>query len=75
MLAALPRPAAIGMPDGLGLAVSRKILREHGGDVVVQSQPGVGSKFILRLPIKSPLSQDPGVTAGETALLPPPEAN
>jgi signal transduction histidine kinase/pSer/pThr/pTyr-binding forkhead associated (FHA) protein len=56
---------------GLGLAVSRKILREHGGDILVQSQVGVGSKFVLMLPIKSPLSQDPGITAGETAILPP----
>ena len=55
---------------GLGLAVSRKILREHGGDIVIQSQVGVGSKFTLRLPIKSPLSQDPGTTGGETALFP-----
>jgi signal transduction histidine kinase/pSer/pThr/pTyr-binding forkhead associated (FHA) protein len=43
---------------GLGLAVSRKILREHGGDILLQSQPGKGSKFILRLPLKSPLSND-----------------
>jgi signal transduction histidine kinase len=43
---------------GLGLAVSRKILREHGGDIVVQSQPGKGSKFILRLPQRSPLGGD-----------------
>ncbi len=35
---------------GLGLAVSRKILREHGGDLLVQTQPGKGSRFILRLP-------------------------
>jgi signal transduction histidine kinase len=55
---------------GLGLAVSRKILREHGGDILVQSQVGVGSKFIFMLPVKSPL-QDPSTTAGETALLPP----
>ena len=43
---------------GLGLAVSRKILREHGGDILVQSQPGKASKFTLRLPIKSPLSPE-----------------
>ena len=45
---------------GLGLAVSRKILREHGGDILVQSQPGKGSKFVLRLPVKSPLQQESG---------------
>lgn len=43
---------------GLGLAVSRKILREHGGDILVQSQAGKGTRMILRLPLKSPLSQE-----------------
>jgi signal transduction histidine kinase len=43
---------------GLGLAVSRKIIREHAGDIVVQSQPDKGSRFTVRLPIKSPLSAD-----------------
>lgn len=43
---------------GLGLAVSRKILREHGGDIFVESTAGQGSRFILRLPLKSPLSSD-----------------
>ena len=38
---------------GLGLPVSRKILREHGGDIVVQSVPEKGSKFSLRIPMKS----------------------
>ncbi|MCI0456190.1 MAG: ATP-binding protein [Gemmataceae bacterium] len=56
---------------GLGLAVSRKILREHGGDILVQSQVGKGSKFILRLPIKSPLSIDLGSSAADLPLLPP----
>jgi signal transduction histidine kinase len=38
---------------GLGLAVSRKTLREHGGDIVVQNQPGGGSVFVMRLPLRS----------------------
>jgi len=47
---------------GLGLAVSRQILREHGGDILAQSQVGKGSRFVLRLPIRSPVSQDSMVT-------------
>jgi signal transduction histidine kinase len=43
---------------GLGLPVSRKILREHGGDILVESTAGKGSRFILRLPLKSPLAQE-----------------
>ena len=36
---------------GLGLPVSRKILREHGGDVTATCEPGGGSRFVLRLPL------------------------
>jgi signal transduction histidine kinase len=61
---------------GLGLAVSRKILREHGGDIIVQSQQGKGSKFILRLPLRSPLTGDgTGTGTAMPALQEPPEAN
>jgi signal transduction histidine kinase len=35
------------------LPVSRKILREHGGDIIVQSVIDKGSKFTLRIPMKS----------------------
>jgi signal transduction histidine kinase len=35
---------------GLGLAISRKLARMMGGDVTVESAPGKGSVFTLRLP-------------------------
>jgi signal transduction histidine kinase/pSer/pThr/pTyr-binding forkhead associated (FHA) protein len=37
---------------GLGLPVTRKILREHDGDVIVESAPGLGSKFTMWIPIR-----------------------
>ena len=36
---------------GIGLPVSQKIIREHGGEIVVESQPGVGSTFTLEWPV------------------------
>jgi len=35
---------------GLGLTVSRKILREHGGDIAVASSSQTGSRFTLSFP-------------------------
>ncbi len=35
---------------GLGLPVSQKIIREHGGRIVVTSTPGQGSRFVIELP-------------------------
>jgi signal transduction histidine kinase len=55
---------------GLGLAVSRKIIREHGGDVLVQSQAGKQTTFSLRLPVKSPFGADPVGTGSELPAVP-----
>ena len=37
---------------GLGLAVSYKIIKEHGGNISVESEKGKGTKFTITLPKK-----------------------
>ena len=39
---------------GLGLSVSQKILHEHGGEIKVTSQKGMGSTFTLEIPAVMP---------------------
>ncbi len=42
---------------GLGLAVCRKIVEQHGGTLAAASPPGSGATFTLTFPLPSPLDQ------------------
>ncbi len=41
----------IGSGAGLGLAISRQIMKAHGGSIVAESADGMGTKFILEFPV------------------------
>jgi signal transduction histidine kinase len=42
---------AVGRGTGIGLAVCSQIIHAHGGSIAVQSHPGEGSTFTIRLPL------------------------
>lgn len=37
---------------GLGLAIAFRIVEEHHGTISVRSKPGVGTKFIIKIPVR-----------------------
>jgi signal transduction histidine kinase len=48
---------------GLGLAIVRQIAESHGGQVRLQSKVGVGSSFVIWLPVASDTSEPPSKPA------------
>jgi signal transduction histidine kinase len=39
--------------SGLGLSITRAIVEAHNGNIEVKSKPGVGTQFIINLPLIS----------------------
>ncbi|HLM42339.1 MAG TPA: HAMP domain-containing sensor histidine kinase, partial [Myxococcaceae bacterium] len=70
---------------GLGLAICQRIVKNHGGTLAVQSKPGEGATFIIRLPatpsepaqLPEPVALDgtpfPATRATEEGTAPPPK--
>jgi signal transduction histidine kinase len=47
----------VGQGTGMGLAISYKIVQQHGGRILVDTEPGAGTVFSILLPVQ-PMEQD-----------------
>jgi signal transduction histidine kinase len=54
-----------GRGAGLGLAISREIVRAHGGEIRVESSPGAGTRFVVNLPASPPDTGSPSRSTKE----------
>jgi signal transduction histidine kinase len=59
-----------GTGTGLGLFISDRIATAHGGTIDLESKPGEGTRFVVRLPRKKPAQSEPAEsTAAEMEAL------
>lgn len=56
--------ASITPHGGLGLAIARRIVQLHGGDLRISSRPGVGTEVKFDLPLAARPNGRPGATLG-----------
>jgi signal transduction histidine kinase len=50
----------VGKGTGLGLSISHGIVERHGGSMTVDSAPGAGARFTIRLPLEPPRELESG---------------
>lgn len=59
----------IGVGTGVGLAFSHRIITSHGGTLTLQSAPGNGATFIIRLKAVAPAANSASTTCEKPATL------
>ena len=42
---------AVGVGTGLGLSISYQIVKKHGGEIAIESEPGKGTTFTITIPV------------------------
>lgn len=61
-------PASAATPEALGLPVAHLIVRQHGGQLTVRSQAGLGNAFLLELPLATAADTAEASSTGATGL-------
>ncbi len=62
----------VGMGSGLGLAICKNLVSELGGEITIDSEPGRGTRFVVRLPVQTtPADEAPASPPAELAGHPP----
>ena len=51
---------AVGKGMGLGLTITRQVIKQHGGTLEVDSTPGQGTTFTIRIPLASEAGLEEG---------------